>query len=63
MKSGKVNMWPVFTKSSNMYKTMKVSEQTHRNLKVFASQRGLSLGEAIDLLLSEHKNSLATGRR
>jgi hypothetical protein len=54
----KTNIPAEITTISNMLnKTMKVSEQTHTRLKVFAAQRGLSLGEAIDLLLEEHKES------
>ena len=61
----KINIVPEITNISNMLKTMKIREQTHRDLKVYAAEHGFgSLGEAIDALLKEHKErSLATERR
>ena len=60
----KINIRSESTIISNMLKTMKIREQTHRDLKVYAAEHGFgSLGEAIDALLKEHKDkSLATER-
>lgn len=65
MEETKINIGAEITNISNMPKTMKIREQTHKDLKVYAAEHGYaSLGDAIDALLKEHREkSLATEGR